>query len=287
MGSEKQSTGIDQRRVASSRAATCERGRSIVMNFYRSRLWIVKTALALGMGVVGCSGTKADGSAGNGDIDPETDNVPLDTVIGTAGIPDIIWGTGDFTPLSLSNTLADRTFVAFLSPGQEVPPTNSTAFGAMAMVLNAAGTKLKYILRHNVENSTVTHFHNAPPGENGDIAIPLPNADQTSAGIGSIPPQQADELRARRLDVNVHSTNNSKGEIRGQVLRPGETLFSAVLAGAEEVPSNDSAASAVGSLVLGPSRDQVKFRLKISGVTPTAAHIHRGIVVGNGSTVHP
>ena len=257
------------------------------MSSFRSRLWIVETALALGMGVVGCSGAKADGSAGNGDIDPETDNVPLDTVIGTAGIPDITWGTGDFRSLSLSNTLADRTFVAFLSPGQEVPPTNSTAFGAMAIVLNAAGTKLKYILRHNVENSTVTHFHNAPPGENGDIAIPLPNADQTSAGIVSITPQQADELRAGRLYVNVHSTNNSKGEIRGQVLRPGETLFSAVLAGAEEVPSNDSAASAVGSLVLGPARDQVKFRLKISGVTPTAAHIHRGIVGVNGSIVYP
>ncbi len=257
------------------------------MNFYRSRLWTVETAFALAMGLVGCSGAIADGSAGNGDIDPETDDVPLDTVIGTAGIPDITWGTGDFTPLSLSNTLADRTFVAFLSPGQEVPPTNSTAFGTMAMVLNAAGTKLKYILRHNVESSTVAHFHNAPPGENGDIAIPLPNADQTSAGIVSITPQQADELRAGRLYVNVHSTKNPVGEIRGQVLRPGETLFSAVLAGAEEVPSNDSAASAVGSLVLGPARDQVKFRLKISGVTPTAAHIHRGIVGVNGSIVYP
>src|SRR5260370_5239234 len=257
------------------------------MNFCRSRLWIMKTALALGMGVVGCSGAKADGSAGNGDIDPETDNVPLDTVIGTAGIPDITWGTGDFRSLSLSNTLADRTFVAFLSPGQEVPPTTSTAFGTMAMVLNAAGTKLKYILRQNVESSTVAHFHNAPPGENGDIAIPLPNADQTSAGIVSITPQQADELRAGRLYVNVHSTKNPKGEIRGQVLRPGETLFSAVLAGAEEVPSNDSTASAVGSLVLGPARDHVKFRLKIRGVTPTVAHIHRGIVGVNGSIVYP
>src|SRR6266478_8862514 len=136
------------------------------MSSFRSRLWIVGTALALGMGVVGCSGAMADGSAGNGGIYPETDDVPLDTVIDTAGIPDITWGTGDFTPLSLSNTLADRTFVAFLSPGQEVPPTNSTAFGTMAMVLNAAGTKLKYILRHNVESSTVAHFHNAPPGEN-------------------------------------------------------------------------------------------------------------------------
>jgi len=42
------------------------------------------------------------------------------------------------------------------------------------------------------------------------------------------------------LYVNVHSSKNAKGEIRGQVLRPGETLFSVVLSGAEEVPSNDS-----------------------------------------------
>src|SRR5258708_5969649 len=165
------------------------------MKSYRARLWIIGTALALGIGALGCS-SGGDGSAGNEEIDPETDGVPLDTVIGTAGIPDITWGTQDFTPLSLSNTLADRTFVAFLSPGQEVPPTNSTAFGTMALVLNGAGTKLKFILRHNVENATVTHFHNAPPGENGDIAIPLPNANQTSSGVVSITKQQADELRA-------------------------------------------------------------------------------------------
>src|SRR6266576_4009931 len=110
------------------------------MNFYRARLWMVRTAFALGMGVLGCSSGSGDGSGGNADIDPETDGVPLDNVIETAGIPDITWGTGDFTPLGLSNTLADRTFVAFLSPGQEVPPTNSTAFGTMALVLNGAGT---------------------------------------------------------------------------------------------------------------------------------------------------
>src|SRR6266699_630885 len=254
-----------------------------------ARLWIVGTALALGMSVLGCSSSKEDGNAGNEGIDPETDNVPLDTVIDTAGIPDITWGTGDFTPLSLSNTLADRTFVAFLSPGQEVqvPAINSTAFGTMAMVLNGAGTKLKFILRHNVANATVAHFHDAPAGENGDIAIALPNANQNSAGVVSITQAQADELRAGHLYVNVHSSKNPKGEIRGQVLRPGETLFSAVLSSAEEVPSNDSTASAVGSLILGPARDQVKFRLKISGVTPTAAHIHRGIVGVDGSIVYP
>ena len=256
------------------------------MKSYRARLWMIGTAFALGMGVLGCSSASGDGSGGN-EIDPETDGVPLDTVIDTAGIPDITWGTQDFTPLSLSNTLADRTFVAFLSPGQEVPPTNSTAFGTMALVLNAAGTKLKFILRHNVQNATLAHFHNAPPGENGDVAIALPNADQRSSGVVSITQQQADELRAGRLYVNVHSTKNTKGEIRGQVLRPGETLFSAVLSGAEEVPSNDSTASAVGSLILGPARDQIKFRLKISGVTPTLAHIHRGIVGVNGPVVYP
>ena len=88
------------------------------------------TGLTLGM--LGCS----SGSGGNEDIDPETDGVPLDTVINEAGIPDITWSTGDFTPLSLSNTLAARTFVAFLSPGQEVPAVSSTAFGTVSTQCN-------------------------------------------------------------------------------------------------------------------------------------------------------
>src|SRR5262245_4438165 len=111
------------------------------MNFYRARLWILGTALAQGMAALGCSSASGDASGGNGDIDPETDGVPLDNVADTAGIPDITWGTGDFTPLSLSDTLANRTFVAFLSPGQEVqvPAVSSTAFGTMAMILNREG----------------------------------------------------------------------------------------------------------------------------------------------------
>jgi len=203
-------------------------------------MWLT---VLFGAVLLGCSD---DGTTGAG-VDPETDQVPLDQVIAVAGVPDITHGTEDFTPLALSNTLQDRTFVAFLSGGQEVPSVTTQAFGTMALVVNAAGNKLKFVLRHAVDGATVAHIHNAAAGESGPIAIPLPNARTTSAGVVNITKDQAAELRAGRLYVNVHSSKNPVGEIRGQILRPGETLFTAALSGSEEVPRNDSTASAVAS----------------------------------------
>ncbi len=67
----------------------------------------------------------------------------------------------------------------------------------------------------NVE--TVAHFHIAPPGVPGGIAIGIPLGSPVSGGMTLISTQVTDVL-AGLWYVNIHSTNCGGGEIRGQLL---------------------------------------------------------------------
>ncbi|WP_437729275.1 CHRD domain-containing protein [Sorangium sp. So ce861] len=244
---------------------------------------ITMLGTCVGMLSLGCSGGGEDYAA------EETDGAPLEEMIPAAGDPDIRHGTDQYeSPVpGLDPSVEQRLFVAFLSGGQEVPAVRTKALGAMAFVLNPAGTKLKYLLVHNVEGATDAHLHTGAPGENGAIAVPLPSAE--THHIGSLPmtKELVAALLAGRLYANVHSPTSPKGEIRGQILRPGETLFTAALSGAEEVPRVSSSASGFASLVLNAARNKITYRITVNGVTPTDAHVHRGIVGVNGNIVYP
>ena len=217
------------------------------------------------------------------------DEVDLAGLLSAAGAADITHGTQVYQrpPGAPQDEREQRLFVAFLSGGQEVPPVTTAAEGAMALIVNRQRNQLRFVLRHQVSEPTVAHLHLGSAGENGDIAVALPRADRVSEGTLAVTPAQVEALLAGRIYVNVHSKSFAKGEIRGQILRPGETVFVASLRGAEEVPPVVTTASAQASLILSPDRDQMRFRIAFSGLTPTLAHVHRGIAGVNGMVVEP
>jgi hypothetical protein len=212
------------------------------------------------------------------------DQVDLQNMLSIAGASDIRHGTGPYqAPAGApADEREERIFVAFLSGGQENPAVRTHAEGAMALILNRKQDRLRFVLQHNVAEATIAHLHAGAAGENGPVAVALPDADRTSVGSVRITAAQAQELLAGRLYVNVHSKSNGGGEIRGQILRPGETVFVASLRGSEEVPPISSAATAQASLILSADRDQIRYRVAFAGLTPTAGHVHRGIAGSNG-----
>jgi hypothetical protein len=246
-------------------------------------------------------GCEAPPAAGRGDVSPDEspgatpgdsaadDEVDLQNMLSIAGAADIRHGTGAYQapPGAPEDEREERIFVAFLSGGQEVPAIKTKAEGAMALILNKKQDRLRFVLQHNVAEATIAHLHAAAAGESGPVAVALPNADRTSVGTLRITGQQAQDLLAGRLYVNVHSKSNGGGEIRGQILRPGETVFVATLRGSEEVPANQSVASAQASLILSAARDQIRYRVAFAGLTPTAGHLHRGIAGSNGPVAFP
>lgn len=131
------------------------------------------------------------------------------------------------------------TFTAALHGGNEIPAVNTGSAGTATVSLNVTTHVLTY--RVDVYNmpvgTTAGHFHVGAPGTAGatvinftvatgisnDFAITgtASSTDLTlraAQGIGSWDDfEQA--LLLGNIYVNVHSTNNPGGEIRGQVLR--------------------------------------------------------------------
>ncbi|HEY0712397.1 MAG TPA: CHRD domain-containing protein [Polyangia bacterium] len=245
----------------------------------RSRLFF---SVAVASALFACGGSD-DGAAGG-----DGDSVDLPGYVESAGLPDIRHGTAVYTPPpAVTREKHDRVFVAFLNGGQEVPPVRTPASGAMVLFLNRAGNRADYFLSHNVAGATVAHLHAASAGENGPVAVALPSAAPNTSGQLTLTADQSKALLAGNLYANVHSAANMAGEIRGQVLRPGETLFTTPLTGLEEVPAVKTANSGVASVVLNAARDQIRYRFSAKGIVPSMAHFHRGIAGVNGPVVYP
>lgn len=134
-------------------------------------------------------------------------------------------------------------FGAVLTGDREVPPTSTTGYGAASLVLNMTGDTLFYSVEATGLTSTAAaaHIHIGRPGEAGPVVANLCGAGSTPAcnteGIvatGSITSASLvgplagkslgdllDQIRAGDAYVNVHTTNNPGGEIRGQLVGTG------------------------------------------------------------------
>ena len=96
----------------------------------------------------------------------------------------------------------------------------------------------------NVVNATAAHIHDGNAGVAGPVAVPLLQSPAGS-GIWTVPAgtaltdAQIARLQAGGYYVNVHTTLNLAGEIRGQLI-PDSTIanrFNATLDLAQEVPT--------------------------------------------------
>lgn len=118
-------------------------------------------------------------------------------------------------------------FHADLSAKAEVPPNASTGFGDVLASLDTKTRVLSYTLTFAglTGPATMAHFHGpAAAGANAGVAVPIGGKDpQTpTSGTVTLTEAQMKDLMAGMWYANVHTAANPGGEIRGQVLRPGQ-----------------------------------------------------------------
>jgi hypothetical protein len=92
------------------------------------------------------------------------------------------------------------------------------------------------------------------------------------------------ELLKGRLYVNVHTSANPGGEIRGQVVLTSAVGFAVRLDGNQESPAISTMATGTASVVLHPS-GSVAYDLTVTGLSPTAAHFHNAPAGVSGGVV--
>lgn len=110
-----------------------------------------------------------------------------------------------------------------LSASTEVPPNNSKGSGNGDFTYDTTSKKLSWTITHKDTTGPVTagHIHGpAAPGANAGVAVPLQNANASPIkGEATLTDQQAAELMAGRMYVNLHTDANKGGELRGQITK--------------------------------------------------------------------
>ncbi|KAB1069943.1 CHRD domain-containing protein [Methylobacterium planeticum] len=112
------------------------------------------------------------------------------------------------------------TYKATLNGSSEVPATTTKGFGEVTATFDAASKKLTWKGSYSGLTGPVTaaHFHGpAKAGENAGVLIPVTVTESPFSGSATLDDAKAADLTAGKLYFNVHTSENPKGEIRGQV----------------------------------------------------------------------
>jgi hypothetical protein len=132
---------------------------------------------------------------------------------------------------------AQQHFAAKLSGSSEVPPITSKSSGVATFDLNAAGTQMKYTLNvANIDKVIAAHIHMGTSTANGPIVVNLfipsgptgkvsgtlaQSSINSSSLIGPLQGKQMPDLlkliNTGNAYVNVHTSQNPPGEVRGQI----------------------------------------------------------------------
>lgn len=133
----------------------------------------------------------------------------------------------------------NRNFKAELSGDNEVPAVATDTFGKFRATVSKDGTRLKFRMEFkkgvDIFGAAGAHLHCAPAGSNGPVVAFLEasvpggfdgfgqvratlSADNIINPVcGATIAELVDSMRAGDVYVNVHSSANPGGEIRGQV----------------------------------------------------------------------
>ena len=131
--------------------------------------------------------------------------------------------------LTVSASAGSITFTAVLSGAKETTPNSSTGTGAATVTLDDITGKGTITLGFTGLSAPVTgaHIHCcAAQGANASVIVPFDafltlTADKLSGSIAlyafTLTPAQIDAMKNGLTYVNVHTSTNPGGEIRGQL----------------------------------------------------------------------
>ncbi len=118
-------------------------------------------------------------------------------------------------------------FEVVLTGPQQVPPVDTAATGTAEITYDPATRVVTWNVTYSGLSGqpTMAHFHG--PAASGSVAPPVIWLTEKGAAVtgpikgeATLTPEQAAQFTSGMWYVNVHTTANPKGEIRGQVVPP-------------------------------------------------------------------
>lgn len=201
------------------------------------------------------------------------------------------------TPTATPTPLPDGTyFAASMTGGQETPSVNTSAMGQAKVLLSAdhSQAQIEVVFSGLSGPANAAHIHKGQPGSAGAVVKELEVKGNTATAIwrknDSSTPLTDDlinDLMNGNLYVNVHTTANPNGEVRGQLITSAEQLQIVYLSAGQEAPASNAGASGVAMVRIKPDGSQISvdgFAQNLSGEV-TGAHLHKGAFGVSGDVV--
>ncbi len=111
---------------------------------------------------------------------------------------------------------------AALSGSNEVPPVTTNGSGSAEVMFNTQSNLLSWTVTYSGLSgpATAAHFHGpADRGVNAGVVVPLTGSLTSPVkGEATLAAAQAADLSAGKWYLNIHTSANPGGEIRGQVM---------------------------------------------------------------------
>lgn len=184
----------------------------------------------------------------------------------------------------------DYGYTAKLDGAQEVPAVTTTAYGLGTFNLSKDQSKLKfYVVAQGLSGAiTAAHFHTGAMGVDGPVSTDLTTMINGNIISGEVDPTAfLTDLKAGNIYINMHTTANAGGEIRGQLKYDTKLTFDARLNGAQQVPAIITNAAAISSIKLNNTLDTLWYDVVADGLSGaiTSSHFHAGAAGVSGSVV--
>lgn len=182
---------------------------------------------------------------------------------------------------------SDWLITATLNGMQQVPPVNTNAMGFATFALSKDNSKLGVrVVADGLSGSIdAIHLHQGAMGSNGPVLADLSSFINGNTVVAELDPTAyLADLLAGNVYINLHTTANPNGEIRGQLKIQKGIAFDAWLDGGQQVPTVNTPGKGVMSLMLNNTFDTLTYMVQLNGLKSpaTAAHLHIGSLGGNG-----
>ena len=203
---------------------------------------------------------------------------------------------GDLPQLALLDGLAppppafnaDMTYNVNLSGSQEVPAVNTMSMATAVVEIDEDLPAFSVSVDvSGLTDVTGVHVHDGGIGMNGPVAFPLTDAGDGTYVLAetNISPSNLDALTNGEWYLNVHTTANPNGEVRGQIVPDTTAVVTFSLSGSQSVPAVDTMATGSGYALFDTTNNNVSLVAVTTLENATMAHIHSGFAGENGDVV--
>jgi len=194
--------------------------------------------------------------------------------------------------LNSASAFSQIMFTASLDGNQETPnPVVTSASGTAWLVLSSDFKSITYNVTYANLSApfTASHFHVGPAGVGGGVVFPITTyIGNTAKGTwNNIPDSILAKLFNGLLYVNVHTSANPGGEIRGQFTPVDGIGFTASIDGSQENLPVTTTGSGTGYAILENNGSQISYRFTIAGLSSpfTQSHFHYSPIGVNGPVI--